>query len=116
MIRQEIRISGVWEEEDDFEPDEWIIEFTDDGKFREIFRPGEVPNETTEGRWFIDSAGIISIYTGRPEIKFCQMCVFNSVDKYLYLYNDAPHIRPDREAIIEYHAHKRWKTTPAEAE
>ncbi len=115
VIGSEIRISGEWQHDEVFEHGEWFVQFLANGNFFESFSPHEVPPVAEEkrwGRWLLDvNTGIIAIFAGEPEIRYHKLCVFEYVDDeaFLYIYRDSSHIRPEHRAIIDHHAHERWR-------
>ncbi len=118
VVRSEIRISGEWLDDEVFEHGEWFVQFLANGNFYERFSPRETPPVAEEkrwGRWFLDvNTSVIAIFAGEPEVRYHKLCVFSGDgEAFLYIFRDAPHIRPEHRLIIEHHAHERWRMVKA---
>jgi hypothetical protein len=108
VVELENRERGEWKREAVFEPDEWSIGFLEGGRWLEIFRIGEAKES---GRWvFDDRTGILSTAPDTiPE--FLQHYVFegDTEQGWLHIYDDAPHIPPDRTLIAAHHSYRRLR-------
>ena len=111
VVRQECRMAGEWQHEDDLELGELVKSFSPDGTFLSIFRPGDVPERRTTGTWSLDtSTWILSI---RYDIEGCSVykCLWDVSEEgaYIYFYDDRQHACADRDSIIDRLANRRQK-------
>ena len=109
VVRQEFRVRGEWEIENEYGPDDWSIGFLADCRCLGIYRPKD---DRLAGVWSYDeSTGIISVLYDGLLGKDTSKHVFDETPEgvYLYSYKDEYHIRPDRDVIIAHHARVRQK-------
>lgn len=85
------------------------MNFYPNGRMSEDFHPPGHPLEFNVGSWDLDrESGIILLrFDEVPESCDASGVVFDG--SWLYFFENGPHIRPDRDTIIDHHAHERQK-------
>ncbi len=113
VVEQQRRNRGEWIHEYDYQTGDWKMNFYPNGRMSEDFNVAGHPRDLRSGEWARDPNSGLILFKFDDIPLHCDdsVLVFDPADDgpWLYFLEDAPHIRPDCEAIIAHHAFLRHR-------
>ncbi len=114
VVSQEHCERGMWVQDYEFVPGEWLVAFFIEGRCSEIFRPEGLPEQITSFDWAYDPySGVITLRENDSLLGSVHTAVYDP--PYLCFFDDQSHVAPDRAATVDHHTRERWllRTVPA---